>query len=577
MSAAVPVGKQAGYMHGAITVMSRCSPVTFFITAGLFLLFLVGYSLFMFVSANTGIMAGLEATGEPQTVNDRAASERIATYAVDRAENNSKSHQGTAPYTTPESTQTGSHDEMGGDSKMATGSAHGEQLLRTNTIHSNTALTAATTSGTSSTRFTTGRGRKFTSARALEAGLRRSGGGPQQLPARSLVCVLGGRSQQYGSLALDGLCDVALAPFYALPGGDTFLNDDHVNTQAVLRMASNSTKTTYGIHIPLKKVLQARNDLMRQKAQDRMKNYWINNNVYHYAILDLDIGPNATTASAAVSRVFTVLKLFAKIQDVIRQEAPKHTPKAQPDAYVILGVQLWMSTNDILFKALRKSVRSFAISALIARTHVVERGYDHCKTNGPAPYEIENDDHVMGMANTVAYVRTFAWVQRTSLAVSFTLCALRYRPKKEFVVGVECVKGVVATSSSGALCAEKPDFFANQAVDKTQHTAFSWQIPDLMATYDTADTMQWKASGPHLAFLMCSLAFEYQRLNLAVALFDVECDDWQFECTHPSASHMRGYERTRRLRAYLRGMQSSSNKSGNVGTVCEGTRKRTLI
>ncbi|KAH7956036.1 hypothetical protein HPB52_005758 [Rhipicephalus sanguineus] len=67
---------------------------------------------------------------------------------------------------------------------------------------------------------------------------------------------------------------------------------------------------------------------------------------------------------------------------------------------------------------------------------------------------------------------------------------------------------------------------------------------------------------------MCSLSYEYRRLNLAVALFDVECDDWRSECKRPSASHMRGYERTRRMRAYLR---------GNVSNMCQGVQKKVVI
>ncbi|KAH6931958.1 hypothetical protein HPB50_001845 [Hyalomma asiaticum] len=361
-----------------------------------------------------------------------------------------------------------------------------------------------------------------------EAGFRHSSGGPQQLPARSLVCVLGGRSEEYDRLAVDGLCDVALVPYYALPaGGDTFLNDDHAVTQAVLQMAAKAIKTTYGIHVPLKKLLQAKNDLNRQKSRDRMKNYWVEHNIYHYAVLDLEIGPNGKAASNVVRRVFALLKLFAKIQDAIRHELSlERKTEAQPDAYVILGVHLWVSTNDKLFKALQKNVRSFSISALIARTHITERDHNGCKTNGPAPYEIENNDNIMGMANAVAYVRTFAWVQRTSLAVSFTLCTRWYRPKKEFLVGVDCLRDAVTVSSSGT---------------------------------------------------MCSLSIEYRRLNLAVALFDVECDDWHSECKRPSASHMRRFERTRRMRAYLRGLQSSSYSNGNVTATCQGMQRKVLI
>ncbi|KAL3229409.1 hypothetical protein MRX96_023596 [Rhipicephalus microplus] len=286
-----------------------------------------------------------------------------------------------------------------------------------------------------------------------------------------------------------------------------------------------------------------------------MKTYWLDHNIYHYAVLDLEIEPNGTTAVKTVGQVFTVLKLFAKIQETIRREvSTEHMTEALPDAYVILGVQLWMPTNDKLFKALQTNVR-----ALIARTHITERDQDSCKTNGPAPYEVENNDPVMGMANAVAYVRAFAWVQRTSLAVSFSLCMRWYKPRKEFLVGVNCVRDAMAVLPAGTVCSEKPDFFANENIDNTQHTAFSWQVPSLMATYDTADTMQWN---------ICSLSYEYRRLNLAVALFDVECDDWRSQCKRPSASHVRGHERTRRMRAYLR---------GNVSATCQGVQKKVVI
>ncbi|KAL3245604.1 hypothetical protein MRX96_046842 [Rhipicephalus microplus] len=291
-----------------------------------------------------------------------------------------------------------------------------------------------------------------------------------------------------------------------------------------------------------------------------MKTYWLNHNIYHYAVLDLEIEPNGTTAFKTVGEVFAMLKLFAKIQETIRREvSTEHKTEALPDAYVILGVHLWTPTNDKLFKALQTNVRSFSISALIARTHITERAQDRCKTNGPAPYEVENNDHVMGMANAVAYVRAFAWVQRTSLAVLFSLCMRWYKPRKEFLVGVNCVRDAMAVLPAGTVCSEKPEFFANENIDNTQRTAFSWQVPSLMATYDTADTMQWK---------MCSLSYEYRRLNLAVALFDVECDDWRSQCKRPSASHVRGHERTRRMRAYLR---------GNVSATCQGVQKKVVI
>ncbi|KAL3229406.1 hypothetical protein MRX96_023593 [Rhipicephalus microplus] len=142
---------------------------------------------------NTGSAPGLEVTAEPEPEIERRDIERRDTPVVQRPEDHSKSHKRKVPMTYPKA-----------------------------------------------------------SANHPEAGLRHSGGGPQQLPARSLVCVLGGRSEEYGPLAVDGLCDVALAPFYVLTGGDTFISDGNVATQAVLLMAAKAVRTTYGIHVPLK-------------------------------------------------------------------------------------------------------------------------------------------------------------------------------------------------------------------------------------------------------------------------------------------------------------------------------------
>ncbi|KAH7960002.1 hypothetical protein HPB49_016077 [Dermacentor silvarum] len=141
---------------------------------------------------------------------------------------------------------------------------------------------------------------------------RKTGDSLQLLPSRSLVCVLGGRSQEYGPMWLDGLCDVALVPFYALPkGGDTFHNDGDKVTQQVLDKAAKAVKTTYGIHVPLKKVPKVMDDLIRKRVQKKLRNYWINKHIYHYAILDLRIKTDDTTRSGdVVGKAFGVLKFL---------------------------------------------------------------------------------------------------------------------------------------------------------------------------------------------------------------------------------------------------------------------------
>ncbi|KAL3245605.1 hypothetical protein MRX96_046843 [Rhipicephalus microplus] len=269
---------------GATCILPRCSPAAFFFTAGVVLLFLVGFTLFVFVSANTGSAPGLEVTAEPEPEIERRDIKRRNTPFIQRPESHSKSHKGKVTITYPKAKATTGEVEGRADydGKALTGFVPGEELLHEKVrelipLAATTTETVSATAGTSTSSNTRGSQRNHricseykglsnilsklrekvghahaASANHPEAGLRHSGGGPQQLPARSLVCVLGGRSEEYGPLAVDGLCDVALAPFYVLTGGDTFLSHGNVATQAVLLMAAKAVRTTYGIHVPLK-------------------------------------------------------------------------------------------------------------------------------------------------------------------------------------------------------------------------------------------------------------------------------------------------------------------------------------
>ncbi|KAH6932691.1 hypothetical protein HPB50_008736 [Hyalomma asiaticum] len=479
--------------------LARCTPPLFFTIAGLLIFFLIGSNLFMFIGANAGNSAGFEATEEPEA----PVSTDDEPHIIRRALNDSVADDDVTMVlrNPPDST------------KNPTGFRSGPQLLR----------------------------------------------------SRSLVCVLGGRTQEYGPMRLDGLCDVALLPFYALPkGGDTFLNDGDKVTQQVLDMAAKAVKTSYGIHVPFQKLSKVMDDLIRRRAHNKLKNYWIKRNIYHYAILDLGIGPNDTVPSDdAVGKAFGVLKKFKSIQDNIRRALSKNMTKMQRHAYVILGVHLRKAANMELFKALEHHVLSFPISGLIVRTHITQREalnfFNGCSIAGPTPYKI-NNSQAMGMASVVPYAKKFARARHTPLVISFTLCTRQYRSNKELRIDAKCSKNATTMATSSSICSEKPGFYGNQAIDKTQHTAYSWKKPDLVATYDTADTMKWKASIKSARVLVCSLERKHRPLNLSVALFDVECDDWRDKCTKPSASHMKGSERTRSLRAYLRRLSRRGSK-----------------
>nr|XP_054923028.1 uncharacterized protein LOC129382844 [Dermacentor andersoni] len=126
---------------------------------------------------------------------------------------------------------------------------------------------------------------------------RKTGHSPQLLPSRSLLCVLGGRTQEYGPMWLDGLCDVALVPFYALlKGGDTFLNDGDKATQQVLDKAAKAVKTTYGIHVPLKYACfatlsrsRSERTSLRAKVMKIGQGRWLELLAYHFACLPMRV------------------------------------------------------------------------------------------------------------------------------------------------------------------------------------------------------------------------------------------------------------------------------------------------
>ncbi|KAH8040997.1 hypothetical protein HPB51_013400 [Rhipicephalus microplus] len=404
-----------------------CTPPLFFTIAGLIIFFLFGSNLFMFVNANVGGAAGLEVTDESEV----SVSTNDEPHIIRRALNNESEPDGHANMT---------------QMKPTGATKHTAELM--------------------------------------------SGGAAQLLRSRSLVCVVGGRTDEYGPMRLDGLCDVALLPFYALrKGGDTFLNDSDKVTQQLLHKAAKAVRTSYGIHVPFKKLSKVRDDLIRRRAQNKLKKYWANKNIYHYAILDLRIWPNGNASSdEVVGKAFGVLKKFRSIQDNMRHVTSKNNTEKQRNAYVILGVHLRVATNKELFEALEHHVR-------------IEFQLQWSHFNG------------VEVASTVSYVKKLPWTWHTPLVISFTLCTRLYQSEAELRIDAKCRKNATVTTTSS---------------------------------------------------MVCSLEREHRPLNLSVALFNVECDDWRGKCAKPSTSHMKASARTRALRAYLRRLSRGASVNASA-------------
>ncbi|KAL1440390.1 hypothetical protein MTO96_009434 [Rhipicephalus appendiculatus] len=218
-------------------------------------------------------------------------------------------------------------------------------------------------------------------------------------------------------------------------------------------------------------------------------------------------------------------KLIRGHQEKLKGDYPPVPPS--PRGFLVLGIRLWPANMEPFLAAIDKAFkRWFNVDGVIPLTHInVDEfiaGYPQCWISGGAPYRLapkSKNSNVLGMVKTMEAINFTAWYGYPSLAVSVSMCTRVYK-------------------AQAAYC-NSLNPYGNPTVDATQNvvvgTSKSVTAKDALSTFESQFTMNSK---------YCDINKMFGRLDLGLALFDLECEDWTLECPAPTA----GISGTRRFR-----------------------------
>ncbi|KAL3234722.1 hypothetical protein MRX96_003368 [Rhipicephalus microplus] len=259
-----------------------------------------------------------------------------------------------------------------------------------------------------------------------------------------------------------------------------------------------------------------------------LRMYWTTYKIFHYGIFNLEVKPWETVSiDVRVKQVFEFFKVIRDLQNTFKLQHPGATSPAR--GYIVLGVRFWPANIARFFTVIDNAFhRWFLPDGFIPLTHINEDeflgGYKKCWISGGAPYRLapnSNNSNVVGMVNTIEAVNFTKWNGFPSLAVSVSMCTRVY--KAEMTVAMD------APLRAQQYCMSLEPY-ENPTVDATQNvvvgTSKGIRAKDALSTFESRLTINSK---------LCDINKMFRHLDLGLALFDLECEDWELKCPAPTA------------------------------------------
>ncbi|KAL1440391.1 hypothetical protein MTO96_009435 [Rhipicephalus appendiculatus] len=360
-----------------------------------------------------------------------------------------------------------------------------------------------------------------------------------------LFCVFGTYELNNHSYAdIDGLCDYAFITFFARDQ-DNFEFHGTLAIWQLLNMSEVAKTTSFGINVALRGVRLATAQLNTSDwAVDSVRAFWRVHKIYHYGVLDLEVKPWDNSIESRIKEVFELFKLIRVHQEKLKGEFPPVPPWTR--GFLVLGIRLWPANMEPFLAEIDKAFkRWFNVDGLIPLTHINEdefiAGYPQCWISGGAPYRLapnSNNSNVLGMVKTMEAINLRAWYWYPSLAVSVSMCTRVYKAQAAVAMDAPCVASNWGVNTTLCYC-NSLNPYENPTVDATQNvvvgTSKSVTAKDALSTFESHFTINSK---------YCDINKMFGRLDLGLALFDIECEDWMLECPAPTA----GISGTKRFR-----------------------------
>ncbi|XP_075539288.1 uncharacterized protein LOC142573976 [Dermacentor variabilis] len=309
---------------------------------------------------------------------------------------------------------------------------------------------------------------------------------------------------------------------------------------------------SYSIHsIHPKKNAEVIKHVRDPQGQVKLEDYW-NRNIYHHAVLDLEVKPwEKLNIESEVRAAFDLLKELRGWQQRVNASRPKSG--APHGGFVVLGIRIWPANRSPFLGNVTHQMEQFLVDGFLPWTHFTEdeftAKYPQCVITGASPLKDVNNNNTMDMFQVLDWVNSSTtWNVYPSLAISVSMCTRIYKTSTgtDAKYGDPCEDNATPPGPSSAYCGDAKKYY---------HT-FDTHYPDLAGYSFNANFSAFIATfelPSAVTEKLCEVKHRYESLDISLALFDIECEDWADACTTKDSNVVRGKSRIRAIHLYSSG------------------------
>ncbi|KAL3199059.1 hypothetical protein MRX96_044031 [Rhipicephalus microplus] len=278
------------------------------------------------------------------------------------------------------------------------------------------------------------------------------------------------------------------------------------------------------------------------QGEAKLLEYW-NRNVFHHAVLDLEVKPwEHLEIQTEVRAVFDLLK----------------------GGFIVLGIRIWPANKTPFLGNVTEQMEHFPLDGFVPWTHFTEdefqAKYPECVITGTSPIMARNTNNSLDMFEVLDWVNSsITWNIYPSLAISVSMCPRIYLTSTgtKAQYGDKCVDNHTPPGPFSMYCNDPKKYFHTFETRYPELTVYSYNLnySEYMATFENQAAVNEK---------ICEVKYRYEFLDISLALFDIECEDWADVCDTTDNNVVKGRNRIDLIYQYTSGMSLEKLKSRSI-------------
>ncbi|KAH8042170.1 hypothetical protein HPB51_021254 [Rhipicephalus microplus] len=208
--------------------------------------------------------------------------------------------------------------------------------------------------------------------------------------------------------------------------------------------------------------------------------------------------------------------------------------------------------------------RHFPLDGFVPWTHFTEdefqAKYPECVITGTSPIMARNTNNSLDMFEVLDWVNSsITWNIYPSLAISVSMCPRIYLTSTGMRAqyGDKCVDNHTPPGPFSMYCNDPKKYFHTFETRYPELTVYSYNLnySEYMATFENQAAVNEK---------ICEVKYRYEFLDISLALFDIECEDWADVCDTTDNNVVKGRNRIDLIYQYTSGMSLEKLKSRSI-------------